>query len=86
MGTDEDDVLARREEGEPAFVLVGKDPEAGPTIRVWAALRAARGESPAVIENALAVAAACERFAISKGKLALVERAAAATHVPGFEK
>ena len=60
---------------EPSFPLLGRDPMAGILIRVWAKLREDAGEDPATIEEALFIAASCERYAISLGKEAKVRAA-----------
>jgi len=65
----------RAEPNEPIFTLLGRDPMAGILIRLWVKLREEAGEDRAKLEDALACAAACERWAISKGKLARVEAA-----------
>lgn len=60
---------------EPSFPLLGRDPMAGILIRVWVALREEVGEDPATLEDALSIAAACERYAAGLGKLSHVEAA-----------
>ncbi len=53
---------------EPVFPLLGRDPMAGILIRLWVRLREYRGEDPAVLEDALRIAAEAERYAMGIGK------------------
>jgi len=41
------------EPGEPWFFIRGRDPNAGPAVRAWAALAAKRGVPAALVESAL---------------------------------
>lgn len=47
---------AQAEEGEPMFVLLGRDRHAPLLVRIWALLRRREGEDEAVVAEALACA------------------------------
>jgi hypothetical protein len=62
------DCYAGAELNEPMFILLGRDPMAGPLVRIWAKLREDMGEDPAKVHDANLTAAELERWAVSKGK------------------
>lgn len=70
MGTKENpgrfDCYSKAEPDEPIFVLLGRDPQAGNLIRQWAMERSRLGEAGEVIMEALACAAAMDRFIIAR--------------------
>lgn len=53
---------------EPMFVLLGRDPDAAVLVRIWAALREARDENPAVVGEARACSQAMRQYAENLGK------------------
>ncbi len=53
---------------EPMFVLLGRDPGAGLLVRLWARIREQRGEDPAKVAEARAVADQLDAWAKSLGK------------------
>jgi hypothetical protein len=75
MGTKENpgkyDCYAKAKPNEPMFVLLGRDPNAGALVRLWAAIRECLGEDPAVIKEARQCAKALDDYAISLGKAPL---------------
>lgn len=56
------DCYANAEPDEPMFVLLGRDRHAPELIRLWAARRAAAGETEAKVVEALRCADACEEY------------------------
>ena len=63
------DCYSRAEPDEPIFTLRGKDPSAPLLIELWAELRAASGEDPAVIQEAHDCAGACYEWMRKLGRL-----------------
>lgn len=47
---------------EPMFVLLGRDPDAPDLVRRWASARESRGEAPAKVASARAIAAAMDTY------------------------
>lgn len=65
------DCYANAAPDEPMFVLLGRDPLAGVLVRVWAAVRIARGESVEKCLEALQCASAMDRWVEGLGKVRL---------------
>jgi hypothetical protein len=55
---------------EPMFILLGRDPMAGALVREWVHWRAATGEQPAKLAEALRCAIDLDAWAASLGKTA----------------
>jgi len=53
---------------EPMFVLLGRDANAGLLVRLWADIREQRGEDPAKVAEARAVADQMDAWAKKLGK------------------
>jgi len=65
------DCLAHAKPDEPYFVLLGRDPMAGLLVRLWAELRARRGEDSDKVANAHKIASEMDSWAKSLGKIPL---------------
>lgn len=76
------DGYAKALEDEPYFVLIGRDPMAGPLILLWAMARRAAGEDPDKVTAAIWCARDCVKHAFELGKwdavLAAIDRFPAA--------
>ena len=56
------DCYAKANPDEPMFVLLGRDKHAPQLVEMWAGRRAAEGEDPAKVEEALKCAKAMRRY------------------------
>lgn len=54
---------------EPMFVLLGRDPNAGMLVRMWASLRESIGEDPAKVAEARKCAMDLDQWARDLGKV-----------------
>lgn len=69
------DCYNKAEPDEPVFVLLGRDPAAGPLVALWADIREKLGTTePEMLEEARACARALRSWAGSHGKEDQVER------------
>lgn len=70
------DCYTKAEPDEPMFTLLGRDPVAAFVIRCWVSLRRlVCGDEPALFEEALSCAKACEDWAKKLGKGDRIEKA-----------
>ena len=62
------DCYANAEPDEPMFILLGRDPMGPALVRLWAEMRAAEGEDPDKVREALDCAHWMETYALEAGK------------------